>query len=124
MAVDLPFEAAAQGGKVTDLVGDNGLRYRSRKMRIDDSIPEAELADSPNNVRSCFQVNIDVRNRSSLEVQALQCHSMIHIERAQKSVCMLSTELTTFRFLNRSSLDRAPFTRCDPESVRKMPALQ
>src|SRR5580700_5376662 len=84
MAVDLPFEAAAQSGKVTDLVGDNGLRYRSRKMRIDDSIPEAELADSPNNIRSCFQVNIDVRNRSSLEVQALQCHSMIHIELHQE----------------------------------------
>src|SRR6266436_257131 len=84
MAVDLPFEAAAQSGKVTDLVGDNGLRYRSRKMRIDDSIPKAGIADSPNNIRSCFQANIEVRNRSSLEVQALQCHSMIHIELHQE----------------------------------------
>jgi hypothetical protein len=50
MTVDLPFEAAAQSGKVTDFVGDNRLRYRSRKMRIDDSIPKAELADRPNNI--------------------------------------------------------------------------
>src|SRR6516164_6714725 len=84
MAVDLPFEAAAQSGKVTDLVVDNGLRYRARKMRIDDPIPEAGLADSPNNIRGCFQVNIQIRNRSSLEVQALQCHSMIHIELHQE----------------------------------------
>src|ERR1700757_1302838 len=98
MTVDLPFEAAAQSGKVTDLIGDNGLCYRSRKMRIDDSIPKAELADSPNNMRSYFQVNIEVRNRSSLEVQALQCHSMIHIERARKSVCPLNDRAHRFSF--------------------------
>src|ERR1700739_1381742 len=99
MTVDLPFEAAAQSGEVTNFVCDNGLPYRSRKMRIDDSIPKAELADGPNNITTCFQVNIEVRNRSSLEVQALQCHSMIHIERAQKSVCPLNDRAHRFSFL-------------------------